>query len=219
MHGFASATVTDMVMRGSTAALVLASCLGSCTSSTDTLAPGDDTTPSDADVASAIAALRRCELYGEGEVVSVRQVPLKTMTPCQLACFSEAPCNELHSFACDSLATGELDQCLTTCALQDAFTCPSGAKVAAAAVCDGQDNCVGGEDEADCPEDARTCAVDAWSVCDGFDDCGDGSDEQECEYQRCDGEVIPPRARCDGWDWCSSGEDERGCAPRSCDPL
>lgn len=168
------------------------------------------------DPTQVVEALRACGIYGEGEINQVRDTPLTALSDCAARCLAEADCDELTAFVCNYETMGALDECKTACALEGSVRCPSGAVVASSAVCNGVDDCVGGEDEMDCPEPVSDCQADWYGKCDGNQDCDDGSDEAECEYTRCDGEIVAPAYFCDGWEWCQDGLDERGCAEQTC---
>jgi len=199
---------------------LIALCAG-CLSSGDssTTAGGGPGPGSEADVDETRDRLRECDVYGEGDIRQVRDIPVTALSACILSCLAGADCGELSEFVCNYESSGDLDACQTACALEGSLTCPSGAVVASSAICDGVDNCVGGEDEQDCAEPVSDCRIDFYSVCDGYDDCEDGSDEVDCDYVRCDGDVVSPAYFCDGWDFCQDGSDEQGCAERTCDDF
>uniref|UniRef100_A0AAF5D1J0 Metalloendopeptidase n=1 Tax=Strongyloides stercoralis TaxID=6248 RepID=A0AAF5D1J0_STRER len=101
--------------------------------------------------------------------------------------------------------------------------------------CDGEYNCINGEDEDDCEgeitcsdgsfkclqdgEGMSTCIPEAWR-CDGSQDCFDGADEANCskvidcssERFLCkNGQCISKMWVCDGEKDCDDGTDEAGC--------
>ncbi|KDR24262.1 Low-density lipoprotein receptor-related protein 4, partial [Zootermopsis nevadensis] len=109
--------------------------------------------------------------------------------------------------------------------------------------CDGDADCVAGEDEAECGEDLEgqpdgecnvndgnvrcprngKCIRDDW-LCDGEDDCGDFSDETHCSYDmnctseefQCDnGLCVKSTWRCDGDNDCKDFSDEYNCTKKT----
>lgn len=120
------------------------------------------------------------------------------------------------------------------------FRCANGQCVSTSFVCDKDDDCSDGSDEASCPK--PTCS--SWSFqcnnlvcvpagwrCDGDSDCADGSDEwpENCdghqnkpstrcsshEFQCTDGECIHSSWRCDGGTDCKDHSDELNCSELS----
>jgi len=114
----------------------------------------------------------------------------------------------------------------------DEFSCDSsGGCIPSTLVCDGNSDCVNGNDEQNCPATTDSecsgflcpstseCIPSAW-LCDGDNDCGDMSDEQGCPVTtstQCsgftcnDGECLPDYWQCDSEPDCDGGEDEAGC--------
>ncbi|KAK7077185.1 hypothetical protein SK128_005539 [Halocaridina rubra] len=98
-------------------------------------------------------------------------------------------------------------------------------------VCDGTEDCLNGEDEANCTECAanqfqcadKTQCIPKHQRCNARKDCNDGSDEAECptpspeQVAQCDakthymcrtGRCILKNKLCDGTDHCGDNEDE-----------
>ncbi|CEF65000.1 LDLR class B repeat and Epidermal growth factor-like domain and EGF-like calcium-binding domain and Low-density lipoprotein (LDL) receptor class A repeat and Six-bladed beta-propeller, TolB-like domain-containing protein [Strongyloides ratti] len=101
--------------------------------------------------------------------------------------------------------------------------------------CDGEYNCIHGEDEDGCEDNITctngnfkclesgdgksTCVPDSWK-CDGSQDCFDGADENNCSKNAtcssnqflCDnGQCVYKRWVCDGEKDCNDGSDENNC--------
>jgi hypothetical protein len=97
-------------------------------------------------------------------------------------------------------------------------------------ICNGVDDCSGGEDEAGCPAPAYCANGDAIpfsEMCDGEDYCADGEDEKDCSDAPVGGGFecadksysLPREAVCDLAVQCPDGSDEKqGCAELKCEP-
>ncbi|CAG2103255.1 unnamed protein product [Medioppia subpectinata] len=97
---------------------------------------------------------------------------------------------------------------------REMFECANSQCIWESWLCDGQNDCEGGEDEDNCHFGAKNCSdsqfrcihsagcVPLSAVCNGKDDCGDGTDEWGCSNERTD--LIKP-IRCPGFT-CKSGE-------------
>ncbi|CAH1263783.1 MUC5AC [Branchiostoma lanceolatum] len=130
------------------------------------------------------------------------------------------------------ICSGELcegEEGFGTCT-PDEFTCANGRCVHLAWICDGQNDCGDGTDEANCT--MRTCSSVAFQcgngqcipeeyVCDGTPDCSDYTDEEACLAPTCDnkefrcenGRCIPQSFVCDAEFDCGFGDrsDEADC--------
>jgi len=87
------------------------------------------------------------------------------------------------------------DDGTTTCQPGD-FVCGDGSCISADWECDGENDCAGGEDEAECG--GATTAGPSTECDDTTFECGDGL-------------CIPGDWECDGYDDCAGGEDEAEC--------
>ena len=130
---------------------------------------------------------------------------------------------------------------LPKCA-EDKFLCPkTGDCIWEAWLCDGENDCPGGEDEAaevcsnrpTCTKDMFRCeksgqCIPYEHICNKIVDCPDGSDEMACQEEShifpettcgpnefpCDESYcIPDSKMCDGINDCTDATDELGCAP------
>uniref|UniRef100_A0A3Q0R3T5 Uncharacterized protein n=1 Tax=Amphilophus citrinellus TaxID=61819 RepID=A0A3Q0R3T5_AMPCI len=120
----------------------------------------------------------------------------------------------------------------------DEYRCASGRCIPKNLVCNSNDDCSDGSDEASCQKPTcnprafqcnNTVCVSLLWLCDGDRDCTDGSDEwpenylkscQESEFN-CGGPTnrcIPKRWQCDGDNDCSDGSDEASCTKPTCNP-
>lgn len=140
------------------------------------------------------ARLKECNVYlppQNPEDDKVRDDFERCVARCVL---DETSCADLLALSCDQSLEGghPFIDCIQPCPLapKDGFECEDGQRVAFAFVCDGNDDCKGGEDEA----------------------------REQCEPYRCDdGEPIQDRdARCNSEVQCSDGSDEADC-PFTCE--
>ncbi|KAJ3658176.1 hypothetical protein Zmor_009933 [Zophobas morio] len=122
------------------------------------------------------------------------------------------------------------------------YQCAGGGCIFSSWVCDGMEDCIGGEDEREClnvvncTKDQFRCRRDGSCiskklVCNHQKDCPDGTDEQECDkypangpatpscskgYFPCDEDrCYPLAALCDGKGDCVDGYDELNCTKHS----
>lgn len=143
-------------------------------------------------------------------------------------------CTNTHMNSCHlSCLTTEAKQCSS-----DEFQCANGQCVSRTYLCDRDNDCSDGSDEASCPKPTcnpqsfqcnnSVCVPALWR-CDGDEDCADGSDEwsQNCEgkrpknttascrdheFQCANGECIHSSWRCDRGVDCLDGSDEVNCS-------
>jgi hypothetical protein len=102
---------------------------------------------------------------------------------CLAHCHLAIGCEPLVNDACD-LSASAFTECRRKCPKKpkDGFTCKDGARIPHLALCDGDEDCKGGEDEASCaPKCTDGQVLTAYEqFCDGARDCADGSDESDC---------------------------------------
>lgn len=142
---------------------------------------------------------------------------------CIMACSLDAACEELTTERCEEVGSDAILTCVNGCRTQS-FDCGDGTSESLMWVCDGSNDCAGGEDEAAaiCPRfqcTDGTTIKGSWQ-CDGQPNCADGSDElpANCPTFACaSGETIPASAECDLVVDCGDGSDEHAqCARLSC---
>ncbi len=197
--------------------------LGACLDSTD--GPGSGGSGSNSAICIQLESkLRGCSLLTEGEIDCGFDSDDER---CQSQCALESSCDSLEELFCSfedpsGPALLDVDQeviaCWSECMADSGFECDNGQMVPGDWVCDLEDDCGDGSDEADCEGQLFTCGdgepiSESW-VCDGFEDCSDGSDEADCAtaFFTCDdGAEVPMDWRCDGGEDCSDGSDESGC--------
>jgi len=164
--------------------------------------------------------MQACEALSEGHYAF--HLPNRTdAAECVAGCFDASDCGEMRAHACDdSFASVDLRSCIRTCL---SFTCEEGGEIDLAYICDGERDCLGGEDEVDCNNNVICSTGDIVPdvyVCDGDPDCPGGEDEANCPgpvtFACNDGTQIPSRYRCNGEPDCADGEDEAGCAEFLC---
>lgn len=141
-----------------------------------------------ANCAEAETLLRECEILSQGDV-SCGQLDLSS---CELDCVRTASCAEISQAFCEQNAPDEMDQCFGACPNTD-FVCDDGNNVGQLEVCDGFNDCPGGEDEQECGtgvvevfqcDDGDT--ISYLRECDFELDCADGSDEHDgCAVPQC----------------------------------
>jgi len=123
---------------------------------------------------------------------------------------------------------------------ENKFVCDDGHCIYQRWVCDGEDDCLGGEDERKCNGTVQACRANEFSclfsegcipnswLCDGDFDCEDESDEHGCpsnvattlppvrpcnawQFDCGDGQCISKAYSCDGVLDCWTGADEEKC--------
>ncbi|KAM4706777.1 CD320 antigen [Discoglossus pictus] len=122
-----------------------------------------------------------------------------------------------------------------TC-LPNQYKCHDGGCIPALWMCDGDQDCPDGGDEASCPEEVPCagfrctdgrCVTLNWR-CDGQIDCVDSSDEDPliCGNITCpaskfscrNGQCVSTKLICNGHNDCTDHSDEEECPPRQCHP-
>ena len=164
--------------------------------------------------------LVECAILSEGPIAAL---PLYAPSDCYENCLAAASCNSLEEAICRTET-----ELLRTCDARCAFACAEGSLLGIERVCDGNEDCEGGDDERGCL--MFTCGdgreILSTYRCDGGRQCGDGSDEVDCSAERCrlypwadgcpefqcaDGGTARTDARCNGYAQCEDESDEAGC--------
>uniref|UniRef100_A0A3Q2WFZ6 Low-density lipoprotein receptor-like n=1 Tax=Haplochromis burtoni TaxID=8153 RepID=A0A3Q2WFZ6_HAPBU len=162
----------------------------------------------------------RADVFGKNEFCSIVVIDIiidRFLTPILLSCFTTA------AKQCDDRE----------------FRCANGQCISKSFVCDSDNDCSDGSDEASCPKptcNSRSfqcnnsmCVPAIWR-CDGDRDCSDGSDEwpQNCEgrkpektcrpheFQCANGDCIHGNWKCDGGFDCLDRSDEANCTHSTC---
>ena len=150
---------------------------------------------------------------------------IEELSSCEQSCLLNADCVALEASVCGS-GSDTLDSCMDACDSEGGFRCADGTSIPADWVCDSEEDCDDGSDEAGCTlfpcADGSDSISPGW-VCDGEEDCLDGSDEQNCgsssQFQCADGSgAVSSDLVCDFDEDCPDGSDEaQGCADYACD--
>ena len=126
--------------------------------------------------------MQSCDLYTDGTV----NCAMDYETPkdsCYAFCVAEASCDDLEAFYCSFGESNELTDSFGGCdTLSESYACGDGTEIEGYYVCDGEEDCDNGADEANCARFECTefgSVPQSW-VCDGEQDCDDGSDEAGC---------------------------------------
>ncbi|MDB4989134.1 MAG: low-density lipoprotein receptor-related protein 2-like [Myxococcaceae bacterium] len=140
----------------------------------------------DALAASAKAKLMQCKLY-EAKGSQSETLIQDESDRCAARCVTSASCDDLTALRCEDnpSSSNPFGACVQNCpdAPADGYACKDGERIAHIYLCDGESDCVGGEDEQNCKtftckngEKLQLSDVE----CDGYEDCSDGSDELGC---------------------------------------
>jgi hypothetical protein len=196
--------------------LALAACSGSD-------ADDDDDDTSEASYCGTLVSrLRECDVIGAGRLGCTNYEDKAEV--CETECLRQGTCGALVDFYC--AFEGAVARCFSECIGIKPFSCADGVVLDSIAVCNGNEDCSGGEDELECTLTGRykcrnvDTRIDFSLVCDGVEDCSDGSDElPDCEIALvCDGGLELSESQiCNGVAICSDGSDEPSdCAVATC---
>lgn len=152
--------------------------------------------------------LRACGIVSEGYLPRLNFYD----DACYRACFAGAECDALLGAICRTDVS-----LLVECDQQCAPRCDDGSLIGLERVCNGFEDCEGGEDEEGCAPyvcDDGQELMGSDHRCNGWSGCRDGSDEEGCapDFVCGDGTEYQVHHRCNGWTICEDGSDEEGCA-------
>ncbi|MDA3863500.1 MAG: hypothetical protein PF689_06480 [Deltaproteobacteria bacterium] len=156
--------------------------------------------------------MQSCDLLTEGEMSYIPD--LSAYDKCYYNCLNKSDCDTLYDYFCENSTSEDVELCFYDCYQKYAFECGDGSLTNPGFVCNGEENCDDGSDEAGCP--VFVCdsgeEVPLSFECNGYGDCDDGSDEAGCPVFVCDNdEEVPPSFECDGYEDCDDGSDEVDC--------
>lgn len=179
---------------------------------------GPNTSPDAGPVSPFIAKLTSCGILSAGKPVHA-EPPDSPEDECIGKCELAASCEDLSLGYCDNMASSSVQACIDACAIE----CVLVAGESDSFNCDGQPQCEGATDEANCDSYYFTCTdgskINKNYLCDDAEDCPGGEDQANCpaEFACGDGTKVPARYVCDVEEDCANGADEEGCAALSCE--
>lgn len=141
------------------------------------------------------------------------------VTACEFDCIERMSCILVDDDAEDPAERWGYAGCFERCA-EEFFCEADGKTVPPQTLCDGQEDCSDGADEADenCGlfDNLFECGeieLPRRQICDGTQDCDDGSDEETCPGFLChDGSAIIPEAQyCDGKPGDCADDSDESC--------